>query len=272
MKTMRLSAVVFCAWAMLPCAFAQESQPVNHAFNWRFSASAEVFSQSQYVGGAQQSKGIGLGLLPSASYGSFYIGSLPGANLTGSGAPPPGVGMWLTQNDTCHIAAGLTAGSERLEKAATRLAGMGDIEPSANAFVNSACGSAHLLTKATLSTDLNGHGQGTRLSLDLLARHSATPQWMMYAGPGLNWGDKTFNQTFFGVTPTQNARSGIAVYEARSGVHLAHLTAGLLYLMDSNWTLYAEIQGARITGQVINSPIIEKRAQMASAAGFFYSF
>lgn len=272
MKIFRFCAVVVCAWALLPCAFAQESPPNNNAFNWRFSANAGVFLQSQYLGGAEWSKGIGLGLLPSASYGSFYIGSLPGAMLTGSGAPPPGMGMWLTQNDTCHIAAGLTAGSQRLEKAAMRLAGMGDIEASANAFVNSACGSAHLLTKATLSTDLNGHGQGTRLSLDLLARQSATPQWMMYAGPGLSWGDKTFNQAFFGVTPAQSARSGNAVYEARSGVHRVRLTAGLLYLMDSNWTLYAEIQGARITGQVINSPIIEKRAQMASAAGFFYSF
>ena len=85
----------------------------------------------------------------------------------------------------------------------------------------------------------------------------------LFAGPGLSWGSRQYQQTFFGVTEEQAGRSEehFPEFQTKAGVNNLRLTAGANYRFAPNWNLIGSVTASRLSGQAGDSPIAETRQQ-----------
>lgn len=233
---------------------------------WRFSAGLGVLRQPRYPGSADSKTSV----LPmvSANYGRYILGEIPGAGV------PLGVGAYLVQTPEWRlgVALGGHLSNPRDESDAARLRGMGDIDGTALAAVFGSYTHQWLVARVGVLTDVGGKGQGTRIGVDLEARHRLTDQLFISAGPGFIWADKKYTQTFFGVTSAQSSRSGLAVYTPGAGVNSVRFNLGANYQLSPQWGLGARVTLANLRGDAVRSPITEKKSQ--NTVGIFanYSF
>jgi outer membrane protein len=231
---------------------------------WRFSAGLGVISQPRYPGSADSQSTV----LPmvSANYGRYIIGGIPGAGV------PLGVGAYLVQTPewSLGVALGGHLSNPRDESESARLRGMGDIDGTALAAVFGSYSYQWLAARMGVLTDVGGKGQGTRIALDLEARHRLTDQLVISAGPGFTWADKKYTQTFFGVTGAQSSSSGLAVYTPRAGVNAVRFNLGANYQISPQWGVGARVTLTHLRGGAVDSPITEKRSQ--NTVGVFANY
>ena len=194
-----------------------------------------------------------------ASYGRFFIGF-------------GGLGVNLLRQSGWRLGALLSPGAGRKEDVDARLAGMGDIDRTLNAGLYAVNFSRGFLTRAVVHTDIGGEGHGTLARLDVLARFRVDEKLGFFAGPGLTWGSRQYNQTFFGVTATQSARSMFPEYAAGSGINNLRFTAGTGYRINPNWRLIGSLAASRLSGDAGDSPIVETRAQYLAFFSAVYLF
>jgi MipA family protein len=188
-----------------------------------------------------------------ASYGRFFLGF-------------GGLGVNLVRQSGWRLGALLSYGGGRREDVDARLAGMGDIDRTLNAGVYAVNFTSGFLTRAVVHTDAGGEGHGTLARLDVMRRFRVDEKLGFFAGPGITWGSRQHNQTFFGVTDEQSMRSGLPAHEAGSGINSLRFTAGTGYRINPNWRVIGSLSAARLSGDAGASPIVETRAQYL---GFF---
>jgi MipA family protein len=88
----------------------------------------------------------------------------------------------------------------------------------------------------------------------------------------LKYADSNYLQTYFGVTPTQSAASGLKVYQPAAGFAAAKvgLTAGTP--LSREIFVFANVSVQRLMGDAANSPIVSKKTQPTAFIGGVYSF
>ncbi len=126
------------------------------------------------------------------------------------------------------------------------------------------------LARGSISTDIAGHHQGTLARFDVYARRPFGEGIVLFAGPGITWGDRNYTQTFFGVTAAQSASSGLPQFDAGAGIGSARLSAGAIYRLAPRWRLLSSYSYARLTGDAGSSPITESRNQHFVAVSAVY--
>ena len=194
-----------------------------------------------------------------ASYGRFFIGF-------------GGLGVNLLRQSGWRVGALLSYGGGRREDVDARLAGMGDIDRTLNAGWYAVNFSHGFLTRAVVHTDVAGEGHGTLARLDVLRRFRVDERVGFFAGPGITWGSRQHNQTFFGVTAAQSASSAFPEFQAGSGINSLRFTAGTGYRINPNWRLIGSLSASRLSGDAGNSPIVETRAQYLGFFSAVYRF
>jgi len=95
---------------------------------------------------------------------------------------------------------------------------------------------------------------------------------MLTAGPGLVWADHKYQQTFFGIDPAQSLASGLAAYDAKSGVNTVRLNLGVNYKISPRWDVGVRTSLGRLTGSATDSPITESKNQNSFALITSYGF
>jgi MipA family protein len=194
-----------------------------------------------------------------AGYGRFFIGF-------------GGVGVNLYRAPGWGFGAIVSPSGGRKENVDARLAGLGDVDRTVNFGLYGITFTPRFLTRAIVYTDVGGEGQGTLARLDVLARWRVEERVRFFAGPGLTWGSRQYNQTFFGVTEEQSARSGFPEFQAGAGVNNLRFTAGANYRFAPNWNLIGSLSAARLNAQAGASPIVETRAQYFAFISAIYLF
>lgn len=88
----------------------------------------------------------------------------------------------------------------------------------------------------------------------------------------LKYADSNYLQSYFGVTPTQSAASGLKVYQPAAGFAAAKvgLTAGTP--LSREIFVFANVSVQRLMGDAANSPIVSKKTQPTAFVGAVYSF
>lgn len=161
----------------------------------------------------------------------------------------------------------------RWRSGSTRLAGMGQVP---EAFTS------HTLLEAQFTPWLSVSAE-----IERTLRQSA-PRTQFHLGTELGlfqnahdgialdldtwWGDARYNQAWFGVTPTQAARSGFVPFQADAGLYAASLGLGWEHKFDAHWTSTTQLTSTRYGSQVQGSPLLLRRTEPGAVWAITYGF
>jgi outer membrane scaffolding protein for murein synthesis (MipA/OmpV family) len=128
--------------------------------------------------------------------------------------------------------------------------------------------------RGELRKGLGGHegwiGTG---GADYVARDG--DQWLFSIGPRVTWADNDYHDAYFSVAPADAAPSGLAAYDAGSGIQAVGITAGLVTQLTSRWGIYSFAKYDRLTADAADSPVVERfgsRNQFSGGAALTYTF
>lgn len=124
------------------------------------------------------------------------------------------------------------------------------------------------------------HGIGAHAALtgdvraDVVVR---TPQDGIVAtiGPRVRWGSAEYVRDYFGVTPAQTARTGLATYRPGSGIYAYGAAASAQFRINDRWGIYSYGSYDRLVGDAAASPIVRSlgsRDQLSGGIGVTYTF
>lgn len=103
----------------------------------------------------------------------------------------------------------------------------------------------------------------------------ASPRVMLGAGFGMTWVSRSFNQVYFGVSPSDSAASGLPVFNAAGGMEQMTGWLAAIYQIDKHWYAGAMVYLQRIKGSAADSPIVTQRGtanQVTYGAGIAYAW
>lgn len=200
--------------------------------------------------------------------GRWFVGPVPAA------PSPLGIGVDIVRNQGVRFGAALTSDLReiRREEDAPRLAGLGDVDGTQRANLYAAWFVDRYVLRANVAADVGGQDLGTLVTLEADAVFRPLPDWTLAVGPGLVWADGDYTQSVFGIDVRQSARSGLRAYSAESGVVSARVAALLNYRIDQHWNLGGRVAFARLQGDAVDSPIVERRSQPSAAVFASYRF
>lgn len=161
----------------------------------------------------------------------------------------------------------------RRESDDPRLDGLGDISPSVTGGLFATYIRGPLEVSATARQAISHSTNGLSGLFQIDVRHAfGMARAFVAAGPDLEFGNGDFERAWFGISAAQAATSGLSVYAPRAGINRVGLHAGLTYRATRHllWRFFARLSD--ITGDAVQSPIIERRAQVAVGAGIAYHF
>ncbi len=154
-----------------------------------------------------------------------------------------------------------------------RLAGMGDVRGS-------------LTTRSLLVQDL-GHGWSASLEAEFALREGArrnryrtgveyevlkAGRERMTLDVDALWGDRRYNQAYFGVTSAQAASSRFAAFQTGGGLYAGSVTATWEHRFDTHWTGSLELRGTHYLDNAAHSPLVERRNPVSTALAVTYSY
>jgi outer membrane scaffolding protein for murein synthesis (MipA/OmpV family) len=93
--------------------------------------------------------------------------------------------------------------------------------------------------------------------------------------PRVSLSDSKYHRAYFGVTPGESVRTGLAAYRPDGGVHAVGATAGFLTQLTNRWGLYSYAKYDRLVGDAASSPIVRtlgSRNQLSGGLALTYTF
>lgn len=231
--------------------------PAGQPRKWRVVLGAGLIDAPRFPGA--NSCETGIVPLIHASYGSFFAGV-------------GGVGYNVYRDQSWRFAASVAPSRGRKESDDSHLQGLGDIDSTVKGRLIASYRTGKLVARADLSSDLAGRHQGTVLRTDFFGVFRPVDKLFVFAGPGLSWADKKYTQSYFDVTSTQSANSGLSQFEAGPGVNAIRFSLGAFARFDQHWFGVATWSTSRLQGDAASSPITERRTQNQMLAAVAYLF
>lgn len=107
--------------------------------------------------------------------------------------------------------------------------------------------------------------------------YQPSPQWLFTVGPRLNFVNDKYNSAFFSITPADNGRTGLPVYQASGGFYSAGVDATVRYQLTERISLRAFAEWDRLMGDAANSPLVqlkgsEDQFQVGIGAAYKFNF
>lgn len=100
-------------------------------------------------------------------------------------------------------------------------------------------------------------------------------RWLVSIGPRMTLADDRYMDAYFGVTPDDAARSGLAAYDAGGGVQAVGATLGVLRQLSDRWGVSGYAKYDRLAGDADDSPVVAaygSRDQVSGGIALTYSF
>lgn len=121
---------------------------------------------------------------------------------------------------------------------------------------------------------LGGHDGWTgQAGADWIARDG--DEWLFSIGPRVTWSNGRYHRAYFGVTPAESVRTGLAAYQPGSGIQAVGATAGFLTQLGRRWGLYSYAKYDRLVGDAARSPLVRtlgSRDQFSGGLALTYTF
>lgn len=133
-----------------------------------------------------------------------------------------------------------------------------------------------LTLKSALRTGLgdggSGSGRGSLLNLGATYKLYNANFVSVNLNASVKYGDSSYMQSYFGVTPAQSAASGLAAYKPAAGFAMAQLSLTGGFPISREIYIISSLSMQRLTGDAANSPIAKKKTQPSAFVGAVYSF
>jgi outer membrane scaffolding protein for murein synthesis (MipA/OmpV family) len=143
----------------------------------------------------------------------------------------------------------------------------------AGAFVQYAF-SPKFRLRTELRKGLGGHeGWTGQTGADFVARDG--DEWLFSIGPRVTWSDARYHRAYFGVTPAESVRTGLAAYRPDGGIQSVGATAGFLTQFTKRWGIYSYAKYDRLIGDAGRSPVVRSfgsRDQFSGGLALTYTF
>lgn len=198
--------------------------------------------------------------LIAAQIGPFYLD------------PIRGLGAEFQSSFGLNVGAGFRLDTGRDDK--DKLRGMGRVHHSTVFDISlSQPLASWLVVDAGASLRIAGQrdrGNQYRLGLTFIPYQSETD--VLTIGLGADFGDEDYNQTYFGVSNEQSARTGYRSYQAESGLHEQSLSFGWSHALDKHWALDSFVAFSKIGSKVKDSPIVFDDTGYSVGASISYNF
>ncbi|MBU0751307.1 MAG: MipA/OmpV family protein [Gammaproteobacteria bacterium] len=155
------------------------------------------------------------------------------------------------------------------------LAGLGDIDRSLDVggFVRFRKGGWQ--ARADIRKDVSNGDGGTTVNLSAGYGMPVAQKLRLRANLDTTWASAAYANTFYGIDATQAANSGLAQYEAGSGIKSVGASLMADYVIDREWGAYASLRYKRLVGDAADSPIVAgfgSESQVTTSVGIKYRF
>ena len=121
---------------------------------------------------------------------------------------------------------------------------------------------------------LGGHeGWTGQAGADYVARDG--DEWLFSIGPRVTWSNARYHRAYFGVTPAESVRTGLAAYSPGGGIQAVGATAGFLTQITKKWGIYSYAKYDRLIGDAGRSPVVRvhgSRDQLSGGLALTYPF
>jgi MipA family protein len=200
----------------------------------------------------------GVGIKPALflRYGRFSLNTGAGFTTRRADQMLRGLGVDLFSGERFKVALSGRLDNGRSASSSPALAGMGDVDGTVRVRVT---GTWRLdegwKLGAAASVDVLGRGQGALGELSFVREHVLTPELLWSWGGSLTFGDGTYMQSYYGVTPEQSANSGYPVYTPSTGLRDVALSTGLTAELAQDWVGFVNVGVSQALGPVKDSPL-----------------
>ncbi|WP_374413972.1 MipA/OmpV family protein [Hydrogenophaga sp.] len=118
--------------------------------------------------------------------------------------------------------------------------------------------------------DFLGRNGGSRLSAGLNYRYPINEMRYWDLGVGTTWGDRTYLQTTYGITPQTAAATGRAPYRLGSGLENLRLGAQYTHVLSDHWVLFGGLDLSRMVSAPAGSPLVGRKTTHTLSAGIAF--
>jgi outer membrane protein len=122
-----------------------------------------------------------------------------------------------------------------------------------------------------------GPNPGTVVSLGGGYSFHPIPDLRISLGPKVNFADREYEQTFFGVSESSAARATalgnpMRAYSATAGIKNVELVLAAKYTITRHWSAAARVALSELVGSAANSPLTQQKFQPSVGVGVIYGF
>lgn len=184
---------------------------------------------------------------------------------------PSGADIAVYEQGPFEFSARLGYEMGRKEDDADRLRGLGDIDMGAKVGVKAAVkfGPAEIFAQVDKTI---GGSDGLQGEVGIELSRPLTESLIVGASASAVFADENYMQAYFGVTPEQSARSGLARYDAGAGLKRADFSISATYMLDANWMVRGEAGVGILLGDAADSPIVVDKVQPSGMLLVGYRF
>lgn len=124
--------------------------------------------------------------------------------------------------------------------------------------------------KVKVTTDALGHHKGQTATLSYIGRFSVD-NTTVYPSVGATWYSKNYNQYYYGVSADESARSGVATYNAGSGI-APFVSLNANHQLTDHISIFGSARAEWLSGEQKNSPLTDGALSTQTRLGVNYRF
>ncbi|NHF71738.1 MipA/OmpV family protein [Paracoccus xiamenensis] len=147
-----------------------------------------------------------------------------------------------------------------------RLDGLNDIDRAYEVGLKATYNMGQTTGYATIRKGFGGH-EGIAGELGATYRFETTDRMTFWAGVEAGYGNGEFNETYYGVSDSEAARTDYDAYSADGGFNTASISLEGRYALTPNTAIKGEVKFSRIIGDAADSPIVRDRNQPSVRLG-----
>jgi outer membrane scaffolding protein for murein synthesis (MipA/OmpV family) len=237
----------------------------------RWVLGASLNSTPDYAGSSRRE--LKLSPVYAFQYGRFRFsaGGAGGLLNFGTDVIGPGASAEIKTSGKLRLGASLRIDGGRSASDSPDLAGLPEVRRTLRGRLYASTElTSRWTASASLAQDLLGRGGGALLAADLGYALPTSPRTTWTAGGGVSFGDRTYMQSYYGVSSAASLTSGLAPFDAGAGPRDLHAGLGWTSALTPRWIAFATLGASRLLGDAATSPLTHDRNSLSASVGIAY--